>query len=153
MGLRAMRVLSDEIWFAQPQEKVFEFFSNAGNLDAITPAWLHFRILTPMPVEMCAGTLLNYRLKLKGIPIYWTTEICEWNPPNHFVDRQLKGPYRKWIHTHTFESKDGGTLVGDQVEYVVPGLFLEPLINRFLVRPDLQRIFQHRRLQLQKHFK
>jgi ligand-binding SRPBCC domain-containing protein len=146
------RIFSDEIWISQPIDKVFEFFSNAANLDAITPAWLHFRIITRMPVEVHAGTLLEYTLRLKGIPIHWITEITEWDPPHRFVDRQLKGPYRKWIHTHTFEVKDGGTQVRDQVQYEIAAWIFEPLINRFFVRPDLVRIFQHRSAQLKKCF-
>jgi ligand-binding SRPBCC domain-containing protein len=147
-----LRAFSDEIWIAQPREKVFEFFSNAANLDAITPAWLDFKIITPMPVEMHAGTLLEYRLKLKGIPIRWLTEIMEWDPPRRFVDRQLKGPYRKWIHTHMFEVKDGGTMVKDQVLYEIPGWIFEPLMHRFFVGPDIKRIFEHRHKELKKRF-
>jgi ligand-binding SRPBCC domain-containing protein len=142
------RVFRDEIWLRQAQEDVFKFFSNAANLDAITPAWLHFQIITPMPVEMHQGTLLEYRLKLKGFPVRWLTEITEWDPPYRFVDRQLKGPYRKWVHTHTFEAKEGGTLVRDQVEYEIAGWIFEPLIHRLFVGPDLERIFQHRRVKL-----
>jgi len=101
---------------------------------------------------MQAGTLLEYQLKLKGVPVHWITEICEWDPPHRFVDRQLKGPYRKWIHTHRFDQKDGGTFVRDEVEYEIPGWIFEPLINRFFVGPDLKRIFAYRRNELQKQF-
>ena len=147
-----IRIFSDEIWIGQPQDKVFEFFSNAKNLDSITPGWLDFRIITKIPVDMQAGTLLEYQLKLKGVPVHWITEICEWDPPHRFVDRQLKGPYRKWIHTHRFDQKDGGTFVRDEVEYEIPGWIFEPLINRFFVGPDLKRIFAYRRNELQKQF-
>jgi len=147
-----VRIFTDEIWIAHPREKVFEFFSNPANLDAITPSWLHFQIKTPLPIEIRPGTLLEYRLKLKGIPIRWLTEITEWDPPRRFVDRQLKGPYRKWIHTHSFQAKEGGTLVRDQVEYEIAGWIFEPLIHRFFVGPDLKRIFEHRRMELKKRF-
>jgi ligand-binding SRPBCC domain-containing protein len=123
------------------QEKVFEFFSDPHNLDRLTPAWLHFEILTPAAVKIEQGSLLDYRLRMHGIPIRWQSEIAVWHPPQHFVDRQTKGPYSLWVHEHTFEDHDGGTVIGDNVEYAVPG---GSLVQKLLVAPDLERIFKYR---------
>lgn len=140
----SIHTLDEEVWLPLSRDHVFPFFADAGNLDAITPPWLNFRILSPLPIEMKPGALIEYRLRLHGIPIFWRTEISEWNPPFHFVDRQIKGPYRKWVHTHTFHESNGGTSVHDHVEYESPGWILEPLINRFFVQRDVERIFQYR---------
>ena len=139
-----VHTLLEEVWLPLPREQVFAFFADAGNLDAITPPWLNFHILSATPIDMKPGALIEYRLRVRGMPIFWRTEIAEWNPPFRFVDRQLKGPYRQWIHTHTFEEKDGGTLIRDRVDYAVPGWILEPLVHRLLVKPDIGKIFQHR---------
>jgi hypothetical protein len=135
-------VLQTELWLPRRPDDVFPYFADAGNLQELTPDWLHFVILTPLPVEMRAGTLLDYRLRLHRIPIRWRTEITVWEPPHRFVDSQLRGPYRAWIHEHTFERSRGGTLVRDRVTYAVPG---GRLINGWLVEPDLRRIFTFRR--------
>jgi len=143
-SLLTIHTLTEELWLPLPRERVFAFFADAGNLDAITPPWLHFQIVSPTPIDMRPGALIDYKLRVRGVPIFWRTEIAEWNPPYQFVDRQLRGPYRQWIHTHTFEEKNGGTLIQDRVEYAVPGWFLEPLIHRFFVKRDIEKIFQHR---------
>lgn len=137
--------LTREQFVPLPLEDVFEFFSDARNLERLTPPWLNFEILTPSPVEMHAGTLIDYRLRLRGVPIRWQSEITVWQPPFRFVDRQRKGPYRLWIHTHRFEPISGGTLVTDMVDYAVPG---GAAAERFFVRPDLERIFDYRARQL-----
>jgi ligand-binding SRPBCC domain-containing protein len=137
--------LQDELWLPRGIDEVFAFFADAYRLEEITPPWLHFRVQTPQPVSMFAGTLIDYRLRLHGLPIRWRTEISEWDPPVRFVDRQLIGPYRLWRHLHTFEERDGGTLVRDRVDYAVPG---GRLIHRFFVRPDLERIFAFRHQKL-----
>lgn len=142
-------LLLTEQWFPQLVEAVFPFFADAGNLEAITPPWLHFEVLTPRPFKMAAGRLIDYKLRLHGIPINWKTEISLWAPPFRFVDRQLKGPYRLWVHEHTFEAYNGGTRVVDRVEYRVLG---GALINALLVRRDLKRIFQFRRDVLSQRF-
>lgn len=134
-----------EQFLPRPRDEVFAFFADAGNLDAITPPWLNFRILTPLPIEMRPGALIDYRLRVRGVPVFWRTEIAEWTPPFRFVDRQVKGPYRHWVHTHRFEERDGGTWILDRVEYAVPGWFLAPAIHRLMVRPDLEKIFAHRK--------
>ena len=133
----------------QPLEKVFAFFSNAHNLAEITPPWLRFEVLTPASIEMSPGTLIDYRLKLRGIPIRWQSEITEWNPPHAFVDIQRRGPYRLWRHTHTFRETKDGVVVGDSVEYAVWG---NALVNRFFVRPDIKKIFAYRTAQLNEIF-
>ena len=114
-----VRHFLSELWLPRPREEVFAFFSDARNLDAITPPWVCFRMLTPAPVEMKAGALIDYKLRVHGIPIRWRSKITEWEPPVRFVDEQLRGPYRLWIHEHEFESRDGGTLVRDYVRYAV----------------------------------
>ncbi|MDE0018596.1 SRPBCC family protein [Candidatus Poribacteria bacterium] len=133
-----------------PLTEVFEFFSNAHNLAAITPPELHLEILTPAPIEMFAGTLIDYRLKLHGIPLRWQTEITEWNPPHFFLDEQRRGPYRLWRHTHTFDETGNGVVVGDSVEYAVWG---GGLINKLFVRPDIEKIFAYRSEQLDEIFR
>ena len=128
-------------------DEVFAFFAEPQNLEALTPPWLNFEITSPAPIEMRQGTLIDYRLKLHGIPVKWRTEISEWEPPFRFVDRQLKGPYRLWHHEHTFTECDAGTRVIDNVRYAVLG---GALVNRLFVQKDVARIFRYRREQLRK---
>jgi ligand-binding SRPBCC domain-containing protein len=130
-----------ELWLPRPRPEVFAFFAEARNLEAITPPWLKFEVLTPAPIAMRAGTLIDYRLRLHGFPIRWRTEITLWEPPVRFADTQLRGPYRLWEHTHTFVEKDGGTLCRDEVRYAVPG---GALIERLFVRRDVEKIFAFR---------
>lgn len=134
--------LQVEQWLPRPLEEVFAFFADAHNLQALTPPWVHFHILTPAPIAMRAGTLIDYRIRVHGFPIRWRTEIQEWSPPHRFVDVQLRGPYRLWHHTHTFEARDGGTLCRDEVRYRPFG---GALIQRLFVRGDVERIFAFRR--------
>jgi ligand-binding SRPBCC domain-containing protein len=107
-----MRVaeFTSEIWLPRARDEVFAFFADAGNLERLTPPLLSFSILTPRPIAMRPGTLIDYRLKVRGIPIRWRSEITVWEPPVRFVDEQRKGPYRLWHHTHEFAEQDGGTL-------------------------------------------
>ena len=133
--------LQTEQWLPQPRDRVFKFFADPSNLQRITPRWLSFEILTPPDIEIENGTLLDYRLRLRGIPLRWQSEIVVWEPPHRFVDRQTKGPYSLWVHEHTFTECKNGTMVGDRVEYAMPG---GALVHKFLVAPDLERIFQYR---------
>ena len=127
-------------------EDAFEFFSRAENLEAITPPWLQFRITSPTPVEMRVGTLIRYRLKLHGVPVSWLTRIDEWDPPHGFVDRQLRGPYALWHHTHAFEElEEGRTRMTDIVRYGHRFGPLGTLGERLIVKRDLERIFDYRR--------
>ena len=123
-----------ELWLPTAREKIFPFFADARNLETITPPWLEFRILTPGQIPMCAGTLIDYRLRIHGWPVGWRTKITGWNPPESFCDEQLRGPYRRWRHTHTFTARAGGTLCHDRVEYAVPG---GALVNRLFVRREV----------------
>jgi len=144
-----VREFKIELWLPRPPEEVFPFFGNAANLDAITPPWLDFRILTPPPIVMREGALIDYRLRVRGLPLRWRTRISAWQPPHRFVDEQLRGPYRQWIHEHTFEPRDGGTLARDVVQYAVP---LDFLLHRRFVRPDVERIFEFRAAELKRRF-
>lgn len=98
---------------------------------------------------MKKGVLLDYRLKIHGIPIRWQSEIATWDPPNCFIDRQTRGPYTLWVHKHVFHDYQGGTLVADNVVYSPPGGWM---VQKFLVAPDLQRIFRYRHQILQELF-
>jgi ligand-binding SRPBCC domain-containing protein len=130
-----------ELWLPRPPAEVFPFFADAGNLERLTPPFLRFRILTPRPVEMRPGALIDYRLRVHGVPLGWRTRIEAWEPPHRFVDVQLRGPYRLWHHTHSFEARDGGTLCRDVVRYAAPGGWI---VDRLFVRRDVERIFAYR---------
>lgn len=136
-----IREFTAELWLPMPRARVFEFFADPANLDAITPPWLGFRTVTALPIEMREGALIDYRLRLHGLPIRWRSRISAWDPPHRFVDEQVRGPYRLWVHEHTFESQDDGTIVRDHVRYAVP---FDRLVHDRLVRPDLERIFRYR---------
>ena len=141
--------LTTDMFVPLPRAEVFDFFADATQLERITPPWLNFSILTPAPINLKAGALIDYRLKLRFIPVKWRTEICVWQPPIRFVDQQLRGPYKRWYHEHTFKEVDGGTLVEDSVNYRVPG---GSLVHRFFVKPDLLKIFKFRQDTLQEIF-
>jgi ligand-binding SRPBCC domain-containing protein len=125
-------------------DEVFPFFADAGNLEAITPPWLGFRIVTPRPIEMRVGTLIEYRLALHRVPISWLTRIEEWVPGERFVDAQIHGPYRLWHHTHEFEAHGDRTLMRDTVRYALPYGPLGEVARRAFVARDLERIFAYR---------
>jgi ligand-binding SRPBCC domain-containing protein len=123
----------------------FEFFSDAFNLEAITPPWLHFKVLTAGPIAMRPGTLIEYRLRLHALPLRWLTRIEAWQPGRGFADVQVRGPYRLWHHTHRFETDAAGTIMRDVVRYALPPGALGGLARALLVRRDLERIFDFRR--------
>jgi ligand-binding SRPBCC domain-containing protein len=128
----------------RPLTEVFAFFADAANLEAITPAFLRFRILTPVPIEMYAGARIDYRLSLWGIPVTWRTRIRAWEPTARFVDEQEAGPYAYWHHLHEFEAEGGATRVRDEVTYRLPfGPFGE-LAHALWVRRQLRTIFDFR---------
>jgi ligand-binding SRPBCC domain-containing protein len=128
----------------RPLDEVFAFFADATNLEALTPSFLRFRILTPTPIEMRPGAHIDYALSLFGIPLRWRTRIAEWEPGARFVDEQERGPYALWRHTHTFEARGDATLVGDVVEYAVPLGPVGALAAALFVRRALDRIFDFR---------
>jgi ligand-binding SRPBCC domain-containing protein len=144
-----IHIFTDELWLPRPLAVVFPFFADAYNLETLTPPWVNFKILTPKPIAMHAGAKIDYRIRIHGIPVRWRTEIMVWEPPHRFKDVQLRGPYRQWIHTHEFTEQDGGTLCRDRVEYAVWG---GHLINRLMVRRDVEKIFGYRRETLQRLF-
>ena len=131
-----------------PPADAFPFFADAGNLEQITPPWLSFRVLSTTPVEMREGTLIEYRLRLHGIPIRWLTRIDEWVPGERFVDSQLHGPYALWHHTHEFVPHGENTLMRDTVRYALPFGPLGEVAHRLFVRRDVERIFDYRTVSL-----
>jgi ligand-binding SRPBCC domain-containing protein len=141
--------LQSSVRLDAPLSEVFPFFADARNLEALTPPWLRFQILTESPIEMRAGAFIDYRLRVHGVPLRWRSEITAWDPPHLFVDEQRRGPYRLWRHTHRFAADGDATLVEDEVEYAVLG---GPLVDRLFVRRDLDRIFAFRREALRALF-
>ena len=140
--------LQREQWVARSLEDVFPFFARPENLALITPPSLGFRLLTPQPVVMEKGRIIEYTLRVLGLPTRWRTLITRYEPPWCFVDEQLCGPYSFWHHSHRFESRDGGTLLHDDVRYALPVPLAGPareLVHAFYVRPALERIFDYRR--------
>jgi ligand-binding SRPBCC domain-containing protein len=140
------RILEREQILPRPRSEVFAFFSDAANLQRITPGFLNFRILTPLPIEMRAGAIIEYRIALFGVPMRWRTRIDAWVPEERFVDFQERGPYALWHHTHTFEELPGGrTKMIDRVRYRVPLGPLGDVARVLFVDRTLARIFDHRR--------
>lgn len=139
------QVLEREQRVDLPLAETFGLYADAHNLEAITPPFLRFRVVTPRPVEMRRGTLIAYRLRLRGIPVRWLTRIETWEPPHRFVDVQVRGPYAHWHHTHEFEARGDGTLIRDRVRYRIGFGPLGTLALRLFVHRDLERIFDHRR--------
>ena len=140
----AEHILTRRLELNLPREEVFAFFADAANLERITPAELNFHITTPHPLEMREGAVIDYQLRLNGFPMRWKTLISKWDPPHEFVDEQLSGPYKQWIHRHTFtELAPDKTLIEDEVRYRLP---LEPFgdLAHFLVARQLKGIFDYR---------
>ena len=136
-------VLETTTSLPRPIDEVFAFFANAENLERITPPELAFRIVTPTPIDIGEGTIIDFRLRLFGVPFSWRTRIVEWRPGDHFVDEQIRGPYRRWRHLHTFVECEKGTRMTDRVEYRLP---LQPAgaLALPVVRWQLDRIFRYR---------
>lgn len=137
----------------KPLNVVFDFFSKAENLNALTPPELSFKITTPLPIKMFAGTIIDYKIKLSGIPFSWKTKISTWNPPHQFIDEQIKGPYVRWHHTHSFKDLgDGRTEMTDRIEFLSPGWILEPIINALFIQKKVEQIFVYREQKLKEIF-
>jgi ligand-binding SRPBCC domain-containing protein len=135
-----------------PIDRAFDFYTDTLNLKPLTPPWVHFEVTSPMPVSMEAGTLLDYKLRLHGVPVRWRTRIETWEPPVGFVDTQVRGPYSLWEHTHVFERDgDGATVIHDRVRYALPLGPLGAIAHRLFVRRDLERIFDYRRDAVAEH--
>lgn len=136
----------------RPRREVFDFFADAGNLEKITPPELNFKIITAQPINIKQGAFIDYRLKLRGIPITWKTEITQWNPPFDFVDTALKSPYKQWIHLHTFaDGENGETIMEDRVRYRLPFEPFGDLAHRY-VKKELNYIFDYRWKVIEKVF-
>jgi hypothetical protein len=136
----------------KPLDVVFQFFSKPENLEMITPESLSFNILTPISIRMETGSLIDYTIRLFGIPIHWRTLISDYEPPFRFVDQQIKGPYTFWHHTHTFQAVEGGVEIIDKVKYSLPLGWLGTLAHSIWVRKDLEKIFKHRKTVIQNYF-
>lgn len=135
-----------------PLEQVFDFFSRAENLQQITPPWLNFRFVTAPPSEVHAGTRIEYALRVRLLPLHWLTEISVWDPPRRFVDAQLKGPYRMWVHEHRFEPLGEHTRMTDTVHYQLPFGLLGRMAHLLFVRRDIEEIFRYREEQIKMIF-
>jgi len=145
-------ILKRQVNIEQPLQKVFDFFSKAQNLEILTPNWLKFKILTHPPIEMKKGALIDYQIKLFGLPMNWKTEISEWQPPHFFIDTQLKGPYTKWVHKHHFKEVENGTEITDIVNYQLPGGLLAPAAHSLIVKHQLKSIFDFRTRIIKEYF-
>jgi len=135
-----------------PVAQVFECFSRARNLEELTPPWLRLSVVTPEPIEMRAGTLIEYRLRVHRVPLRWISRIDEWQTGARFVDRQVRGPHRLWCHTHEFAADPRGTLIADSVRYELPFGPLGTLAHAGIVRRDLERVFDYRRQRVERLF-
>lgn len=138
---RGLRFFRAETIIPRPLDETFAFFSDAANLDRITPPWVAFRILTSLPIRMHAGAFIDYRIKIRGVPMRWRSRITAWDPPHRFIDEQVSGPYRWWHHEHRFEPCDEGTRIIDEVEYRAP---LHWISHPLMVSRDVNRIFAYR---------
>jgi ligand-binding SRPBCC domain-containing protein len=136
----AVQVIHREAVVPASLEETFAFFSDAANLERLTPPWINFRIRTPLPIEMREGAIIDYHIALYGMPIPWRTRIDAWEPGVRFIDRQIAGPYRWWQHEHRFERDGSGTRVIDHVEYVPRAAW----VSSRLVKRDVERIFTYR---------
>jgi ligand-binding SRPBCC domain-containing protein len=145
-------ILKREQFVNRPLKEVFSFFERPENLARLTPDALGFKVLTPSPVQMKEGALIDYTIKLFCFPMHWRTVISTYEPPFRFVDQQLKGPYTFWHHTHTFAEREGGTLMTDEVRYVLPYGLLGRIAQKLLVKRQLDHIFDFRTQVMQKIF-
>ncbi len=139
---RAHKLVREQ-WVPQSIDEAFAFFSRPENLQEITPKWLDFSI-DSISGELATGTLIRYKLRWHGLPMRWTSEIVDWDPPHCFVDNQIKGPYALWHHEHRLASQGEGTLIRDEVTYALPLGVIGRLINALFVHKDVEGIFDYR---------
>ena len=139
-------VLEARTWLpGQTREQVFPVFADAFNLETLTPGWLQFRVVTRPPIEIQRGTLIDYRLRVRGVPIRWRSLISEWHPPHFFVDTQVAGPYALWRHEHRLAETPGGVMAADRVVYRTRGgRLVHAIAAPALANRDLRRIFEYR---------
>ena len=136
-----------EQWIPTSIQDAFAFFSRPENLEEITPPWLGFHIVrAESPLH--AGSLIEYKLNIHGLPVRWTSEIAVWEPPRRFVDNQVRGPYKLWHHEHSFAERDGGTLICDHVDYALPFGPLGRMVHALTVRREVETIFAFRQKRL-----
>ena len=133
-----------EQWVPRPRKEVFVFFSDAKNLELLTPPHMCFKVMASSTDPLESGTVIDYKLKLHGIPFRWRSLIGEWHPSTHFSDTQVRGPYKKWHHTHTFTEQDGGTLIRDHALYRLPLGVIGDAVGYYFVKKDLEEIFGYR---------
>ena len=145
-------ILTFEQQVPRPLAEVFAFFSRAQNLEVLTPPWLNFKILDVAPQPSQPGALISYSLRVHGIPLRWTSEIVQWEPPHRFVDLQLRGPYKLWRHEHRFEARDGGTLISDTIKLALPLGVLGQLAYKFKIHSDVGKIFAFRKTTIRALF-
>jgi ligand-binding SRPBCC domain-containing protein len=146
-------ILEKKTIIERPIDEVFNFFSDAYNLNKITPDSLNFKIITPFPIHMHVGTLIDYEIKMLGIPFNWKTKITAWEPGKKFVDEQLSGPYKLWIHEHLFEDFGNKTLMTDTVKYQSPGGIFEFIPHHLFVKLKVEEIFNYREKTILEYFK
>ena len=139
-------------WVGRPVDEVFNFFSSETNLERLTPPWLRFHVVGKSTPSIETGTLIDYRLRISGIPVKWRTQIESWEPGKRFVDRQLYGPYRKWHHTHTFEAESGGTRMNDRVIFQLPLGRLGDILASWKVKRQVKEIFDFRKEEIDRIF-
>lgn len=141
--------LHTSIGLPRPLEEVFPFFADAANLETLTPPWVNFRILTELPIRMREGALIDYSIRVRGLPLRWQTRISAWEPPYRFVDEQVRGPYARWVHEHRFREENGETICEDHVNYAPIG---GALMQRLFVGRDVERIFEYRQRRMAEIF-
>ncbi len=146
-----MFIFEQEQIINQPVSKIFSFFEKPENLSKLTPNWLRFNIKTKLPLGMKQGAEFEYTITIFGISMKWKTLISKYSPPNFFIDEQVKGPYKRWVHTHSFKEINGNVIIGDRVEYDLYGGFLKYIINIF-VGLSVNKIFNYRKISIEKEF-
>jgi uncharacterized protein len=147
-----VHVLEQQQVIPRPVDELWEFFADAHNLEALTPSYLRFAVRSPRPIVLHRGTLVEYRLTYRGVPLRWRTTIERWDPPRGFTDRQVSGPYALWHHAHTFQPHPRGTLMRDRVRYRVPFGVLGGLAGLAFVHRDVRGIFAFRRREIERRF-